>query len=188
MNVYDFDNTIYDGESGLDLFLFYLRRYPDIIQYAPKVIAATIRYKRHKITIEEALTRYTIYIETFLRRLPDPQGDMERFWDKHQHKIKPWYEDIRRPDDLIISASPEAELSVICRRLGINQFLGTRVDEETMTITHFNFRENKVKYFREQYPDAVIDTLYTDSYNDRWLMDIATHVVLVKGDKQTVLK
>ena len=26
MNVYDFDNTIYDGESTLDLFFFYISR------------------------------------------------------------------------------------------------------------------------------------------------------------------
>lgn len=26
VNVYDFDNTIYDGESGFDIFMFYLKR------------------------------------------------------------------------------------------------------------------------------------------------------------------
>jgi lantibiotic modifying enzyme len=26
MNVYDFDNTIYRGESGVDLFLYYLKK------------------------------------------------------------------------------------------------------------------------------------------------------------------
>ena len=31
MRVFDFDNTIYDGESGLDIFLFYLKKEPKLI-------------------------------------------------------------------------------------------------------------------------------------------------------------
>jgi phosphoserine phosphatase len=183
VNVFDFDNTIYDGESGLDLFAFYIKRYPSLLRYTPKVIHALVRYKQHKITIEEALTIYAPLIEDFLRGLEDPEGDMRKFWDKNQHKIKPFYDDLRRDDDVIISASPEVELAEICGRIGIKRFLGTVIDDETRQITHFNFRQNKVTYFKERYPGEEIDTLFTDSYNDRWLMEIAKHVVLVSGDK-----
>ncbi|MDR1408725.1 MAG: haloacid dehalogenase-like hydrolase [Oscillospiraceae bacterium] len=188
MNVFDFDNTIYDGESGIDLFTFYLKRYPDLLKFAPKVATALVRYKLRKITIDKALQLYAPYVEEFLRRLDDPEKDMREFWDLHQHKIKPFYEDLRREDDLVISASPEGELAEICGRLGIKQYLGSVIDEETRQITRFNFRQNKVKYFREKYPDAEIDTLFTDSFNDRWLMDIAKHVVLVDGDKYKRIK
>ena len=35
--------------------------------------------------------------------------------------------------------------------------------------------------FRERYPEGNIDTLYTDSYNDKPLMDISDNVFFVKG-------
>ena len=40
MNVYDFDNTIYDGESTFDLFLFYLKKKPSLIRLMPTVVSA----------------------------------------------------------------------------------------------------------------------------------------------------
>jgi phosphoserine phosphatase len=188
MNAFDFDNTIYDGESGIDLFRFYLKRFPDLLSFTPKVLTALTRYKLGKITLNEAIELYAPHVEDFLKRLENPENDMREFWDAHQHKIKPFYRILHRPDDLVISASPELELAEICGRLGIKQYLGSIVDKETRRITHFNFRQNKVIYFRQKYPDAEIGTLFTDSFHDRWLMDIAKHVVLVKGDSYRMIK
>ena len=188
MNVFDFDNTIYDGESGFDLFKYYIKRHPDLVKYAPRVVTAFARYKRHQISLNEALAQYLPYIEAFLRRIEDPVSDMRDFWNKHEHKIKPIYKVLVKEDDVIVSASPEGELREICQRLGIKNYLGTVIDEETWKITHVNFRENKLKYFREKYGDTDIDVLYTDSYNDKWLMDISKHVVLVEGDKFNLIK
>ncbi len=42
--------------------------------------------------------------------------------------------------------------------------------------------------FRERYPDGEIDNLYTDSYNDKPLMDISRNVFFVKGNKITQIK
>lgn len=36
MNVYDFDGTIYDGDSSVDFFLYALKRMPSLIRYAPR--------------------------------------------------------------------------------------------------------------------------------------------------------
>ena len=48
MNVYDFDNTIYDGESILDFFFFYLKKTPYLVKYIPKVFYALYKYKRSR--------------------------------------------------------------------------------------------------------------------------------------------
>ena len=56
-------------------------------------------------------------------------------------------------------------------------------DLDKKEITHFNFKDNKVKKFRELYGDAKIDSFYTDSYNDRAVMDISEKVFLVKNGK-----
>lgn len=50
VNVYDFDNTIYDGESGFDIFMFYLKKDPkEIAKLIPRFGEAFIRYKRGAI-------------------------------------------------------------------------------------------------------------------------------------------
>ena len=38
MNVYDFDKTIYRGDSTKDFYFFLLRRHPVLIRYLPKQI------------------------------------------------------------------------------------------------------------------------------------------------------
>ena len=36
MNVYDFDNTIYRGESAVDLFWYYLKQDKSLLRYVPE--------------------------------------------------------------------------------------------------------------------------------------------------------
>ena len=189
MNVYDFDNTIYDGESCFDLFLFYLRRRPGLLLLLPKVVYAFAKYKRGKVTADDFLTVYAPQVEQMLREIPDVQGDMRAFWDTHEKKIKPFYAELRRPDDLLITAGPDFSVREICRRLSIEHFLASRVDLTTGKIEHFNLRERKIEAFRQAYPDAQIDSVYTDSpENDRFLIELARQAYYVKGSKITRIK
>ena len=45
LNVYDFDKTIYDGDSSIDFYLFCLKRKKSIILLLPKQVFAMILYK-----------------------------------------------------------------------------------------------------------------------------------------------
>ena len=38
MNVFDFDNTIYDGETLIDFALHYVKTDPKIWKYVPKLL------------------------------------------------------------------------------------------------------------------------------------------------------
>ncbi|NLA76469.1 MAG: phosphoserine phosphatase [Clostridiales bacterium] len=187
MNVYDFDNTIYDGESAIDFFVFYLRRDPSLIKYTPKIIHALIRYKRGTISIEQALGEYGAIAENYFSTVKGLDGDVRLFWDKHIGKIKPFYYELHSEDDLIISASPEISLKDICSRLGIKRYIGTAFGDDGK-ISRFCFRENKVRAFFELYPDEKIENFYTDSLNDKALIDISENAFLVKGMKITRVK
>ena len=68
-------------------------------------------------------------------------------------------------------------------RLGTQNIIASEVDLDKREITHFNFKENKVRRFRELYGDARIKSFYTDSYNDQAVMDISDKVFLVKKGK-----
>lgn len=189
MNVYDFDNTIYDGESCFDLFLFYIRRQPKLLLLLPKVVFAFAKYKRGKVTVEQFLTIYAPQVEEYLRNIPDIESDMRLFWDKHEKNIKPFYENMRREDDLIITASPDFSMREICRRLGIKNCLSSVVNLETGHIDHFNLRERKIAAFRAKYPDATIENFYTDSpKNDAPLIALSEKAFVVQGEKITRVK
>ena len=188
MNVYDIDNTIYRGESAVDLFWYYLKQDKSLLRYVPEVAAALVRYKRGKITIEEALSVYGARVADYFLTIPDFEADLKTFWDTHMKNIKPFYARQHRPDDVILSASPERVLEEACRRLGIAHWIGTQFDEQTGTITRLCFRENKVSSFLERFPHAKIEQFYTDSFNDQPMIDLAEHAFLVKGDRIRQLK
>ena len=38
-DLYDFDKTVFDGESGSEFWLFCLKRHPSIIRFLPKQAA-----------------------------------------------------------------------------------------------------------------------------------------------------
>lgn len=189
MNVYDFDNTIYDGESILDLFFFYVRRDPYLIRYLPKVFRALAKYKAGKITVEQAIERYAPFVEDYFRKIPDFNADAVTFWDSHMKNIKPFYAKLQREDDVIVTASPELSMRVICQRLNVKHCVGSIIDEETGRITRLCMRSRKVPAFLEAFPDAHIDNFYTDSpKNDAPLIEMADHAFVVKGNKIKQIK
>ena len=189
MNVYDFDNTIYDGESCFDLFLFYIRKDPGLLLLLPKVLAAFAKYKRGKVTADAFLSENAALVEERLRQIPDIEADMRVFWDKHMRKIKPFYNEIRREDDWIVTAAPDFSMREVCRRLGVRNCVSSRVDLETCRILHFNLRERKIEAFRAACPDAKIDNVYTDSpVNDAPLIEMAEHAFVVTGKRIRQIK
>ncbi len=188
MNVYDFDNTIYRGESGIDLFLYYLRRDPKLLSAVPWAVSCITKYKATKMTLDDAMKNYSSVIEDYCKTIEDIDGDIQRFWDKNSRKIKSFYLKQRKDDDIVISACVDVVLAEICNRLNIKNFVGSQVDMKSRTLVSFCYRENKVKAFKEKYPDAVIDNFYTDSFNDQPMIDLAQNAYLVKGDKITKIK
>lgn len=189
MNVYDFDDTIYDGESCLDLFRFYIKKDPSLLKKAPRVLYAFAKYKMGKVTVEQALRQYGGELAEMFLKIPDMRADAEEFWDIYFKNIKPFYKQIQQPDDLIITASPEITVQVACERLGIHNLIGSVIDPKTGEVTRLCMRGNKIKAFFEAYPEGKIENFYTDSpKNDKPLIDAAQHAFIVKGSKITQIK
>lgn len=182
MRVLDFDNTIYDGESPLDFYLFSLRYNPFVLRFAPRVIRQSYRYKRARVTLEEMEAVVAKCGQAYLDSFDDIEGMIERFWDTHMHKIKSWY--IPQPDDVIMTASFDCMMDVIMERLGIQNCICSTVDMKTHVVTHLNFGNNKVAAFKESFGDeAVPDEFYTDNLSDLPMMRYARQAFLVKGNR-----
>ena len=188
MNVYDFDNTIYDGESCFDLFKFYIKKDPSLMKLFPKVAKAFSRYKKGEVGLSEMVSKYAPMAEEKLSAI-DFENEPKEFWDKHMHKIKPFYKQLQREDDLIITASPDFHMEEIAKRLGIKHCLTSKVNKESGKIEFICIRQNKITAFRKLYGDKEIENFYTDSpENDAPLIEIAKHAFVVKGNKITQVK
>jgi len=119
-----------------------------------------------------------------------PQVDAEQeaaeFWRAHGYRqIKKWYLKMKRPSDVISTASPEFFVQPLAKKLGV-QLLGSQVDPKTgRMIGGYNRGEEKVVRFRAEYGKAEIDKFYSDSHSDAPLAKIAKKAFWVKGEKVT---
>lgn len=177
MNVYDFDKTVFDGDSTARFYRYCIARRPSLILRFPLPAAARYLVKRDadsKLAFKERFYR-------FLQKIDDIDGEVQRFW--RGKTLKSWYLEQKREDDVIISASPEFLLAPVCERLGV-ALLASRVDKHTGKYDGLNCHgEEKVRRFRERYGDAKIDEFYSDSRSDAPLARLAAKAYLVKGDK-----
>ena len=180
MNVYDFDGTIYNGETSRDFFFFCLKRYPKVKRYIPKILFYGLGYVLRIVD----KTKFKNKFYTFLHAVRNVDYAVERFWKRQEVKIHKWYLEKKQPTDVIISASPEFMLRPIAKKLGVERLMGTKVDKETGYLYSTNCHgEEKVRRFREMYPDASIEEFYSDMYSDTPLAKIADQAFLVKGEK-----
>ena len=182
MNVYDFDGTIYSGDSTIDFFLFCLGRRPQIVRYLPMQVWGAVLYLIKRIS----RTRFKEYFFSFLRGLPDVDGELSLFWRGRGEKIMAWYAARRSKEDVVISASPDFLLEGICASLGISALIASHVDKRTGLYTGENCRgEEKVRRFQEAYPGKAIRTFYSDSRSDLPLARLAKEAFLIRRGKIT---
>jgi len=178
MNVYDFDRTIYDGDSSIDFYLFVLCRKPYLIALFPLQAWGAALYFLGIHSKEKMKELYFI----FTRFIP-VQRTVLSFWDKNCKKIKSWYMRQKQDSDVIISASPDFLLEpLVCSYLGVT-LIASRFDESTGKYIGKNcFGEEKVVRLYSIYPAAAIDNFYSDSHADTPLAHIAKNAFLVHGN------
>lgn len=179
MNVYDFDKTIYDGDSSLDFYKFCLKRHPYILLLMPGQIISAFLYKANVIGKNKFKERFF----SFLQRIPDIDEEVFSFWNEHEAKIKNWYKKNKQNSDIIVSASPEFLLKEICDRMSIKHVVATQIDKKTGKLTGNNcYGKEKVNRLKKYMPDIKIHCFYSDSYSDTPVARISEKAFLVKGD------
>lgn len=183
MNVYDFDNTIYAGDSSVDFYVFCLKRHPSILTLFPRQLWGAILYRLGKIT----KVRFKEIFFSFLPKLNYVDEEVSLFWDANESRIKGWYHAQKKCDDLIVSASPFFLLKCICDRLCIKYLIASSVNSQTGKFEGNNcYGEEKVAAFLRVFPDSEINDFYTDSVSDAPLAVLAHRSYLVKKDKITL--
>ena len=181
MNVYDFDGTIFPSDCSVKFAFWCMNRHPHLwITFFPKALRNLIRVHRGK------MPRYLMMREYYkINRIKDFDKQIERFWDKNEKKIAPWYLAQKRSDDLIISASPTCIIEPIARRLGVN-FMATEYDREYgVLLNNLMYAKEKARYiFDHGFP--AIENFYSDSLADTPLALCAEKAHLVTNKASTV--
>ena len=179
MNAYDFDKTIYNGDSTADFYLFSLKRHKKIFLLAPSLLGAVTKFYVFK---RGTKTQFKEVMYRFLKNC-DPEKDVSDNKKKKEKNIKGFYLRQRREDDVIISASPVFLLKPICDRLGIKHLIASKVDPHTGKYSGENCHgEEKVRRFYERFGHVEIDEFYSDSHSDDPMAEIAEKAFLVKGE------
>ena len=174
-DLYDFDGTIYDGDSGVDIILFALKKYPKIFFL---LIINCFKYL-FKIIDKETFKGYMF---SFVKYIDNMDEFLNEFWDRNECKIKTFWKNKKsHKKDIIISASGYFWLKPIADKYEVVDLIATNIDTSTGKIIGNNCHgKEKVKLFYSKYKDAIIDKMYTDSSNDLPLIKEARQGFMVK--------
>lgn len=173
-DLYDFDGTIYDGDSGIDIIKFYLKRNP---LYFFKAFLYGLLF----ITKIYSKEKFKTKIFSFVTKI-DVDKFVDDFWKVNHHKLKDfWTSKKSHKNDVIISASCKFWLEPIAKEYKIKELIATDMDLSTGEVLGNNCHgREKVKLFYQSFPKGIVHTMYTDSVNDLPLIEEAEEGYLVR--------
>ena len=184
INGYDFDGTIYNGDSSVDFYLYCLKRKPILIKYLIIQIWGIIMYVL-KFKSKEYMKEKFFSI---LKSIDNIDEYVEDFWKKKYKNIKSWYLNQKEITDVIISASPEFLLKPLEKKLGV-KVIATKVNKNTGRFESKNCHDyEKVERFNKEIKNKKLKAFYSDSMTDKPIMDISQEAYYVKKDKIFKLK
>lgn len=179
MRVFDFDGTLYRGDSTLDFYLFCLSQQPHLIAWIPfqscQMLGA-IFGRQGRTAVKEGFY-------SFLRHLCSIEELVEGFWQRREGKLNCCLVGRIEEGDVVVSASPDFLLRPLCDARGW-ELIASQVDPQTGVCLSPNCRGGeKVRRFRERFPRQEVSEFYSDSRSDAALASLADRSFLVRGSK-----
>jgi len=162
IDVYDFDGTIYDGDSTVDFVRFCLARHPAGLLALPRVSASALGL----LTGRHDLTEFKSALFGEMAGRFSLTEEARAFWamEKTQGKLGAWFRETPRDVPIVIaSASPEFELRYAADILGVGTLIGTRCEDKTGRLIGKNCKgEEKLRRIAEAVGPFAIRAMYTD--------------------------
>jgi phosphoserine phosphatase len=180
IKVFDFDNTLYHGESSIDLAFYLIRRNKRILLYVPSILINLAKYKMCLVDREKAEQEINDFLKVAVKDKYEAAEIVESFWAENSYRLDENMIKRVRKDDVIITAGPDMLIDGIKDKLGTDNIISSIIDPDKREMVYFNFGENKAKRYKEVYGDTPIECFYTDSFNDKPLMKLANKVYIVE--------
>ena len=179
LDVYDFDDTIYDGDSTIDFYLYCLKKQPSLIRYLPIQIWYFIKYKLKLVKKEKFKEKFYV----FFSGIDNIDECVKNFWEKNKKKIR--FELIKKTNNqkYIISASPEFILQEICNtKLKDFKLIASKVNKNTGKLESKNcYGAEKVGRLKQEVKEEFkIENFFSDSNSDKYLAELSENSYLVK--------
>ena len=181
--VYDFDKTIYDGETGVNFSTFYLKKYPlKSILFLIKYSKNLLFYLLKIINLTTLKERYFEFLETHSKE--EIEKLVADFWETKKNK---------KECEMVIvsSASPLFLIEKFLLSLGYDKVFGTNFvnDNKETFIAKIDGENNKgdekVKKLNEWAKqndfEYEITEFYSDSLADKPLYDISKKTYWIKN-------
>ena len=185
--VYDFDGTIYDGDSSVDFIKFCLSKKKSLILLLPNMAVSVIKNK-FKLINKETMKESFFEIIT---KFEDIDLIIKEFWEKHEYKLKNFFiKKKNHKNDIIASASPIFLLEPIAKKYKVKDLFASPIDKKTGKYYGINCHGvEKVRLINNKYPNCIIEEMYSDDAKaDGPLLDLAKKSYIVKHDKITKYK
>jgi len=180
MNGYDFDKTIYDGDSSTDFFIYMIFHRPYLMLFIPYFLVVLLLYGL-KIISKKRVKELLFF---FVPWHKDINKIVDKFWQKHANKIFDWYASQKQSDDIIISASLDFLLEPVMNVLSIKNWMSTKYNVKTGKIEGENcYGEEKLKRFTLEFKNVKLVSFYSDSMSDLPMMRVAKNAYLIKQKK-----
>ena len=179
MNVYDFDGTLYRGESSFHFARFCLLKKPKVYLFFQKIISLYRKHKKNVLSLEETNALFKKILDTVLVTDEDLEMFVQTFWKKYEKNLNWPLIHTMKEDDVILSAGPDFLLKN--SPLKDKNIICSQIDLKNKKILFFCYGENKRMQFQKTYKGKIIEKFYTDSYSDYPLMTLAHQVYFVKN-------
>lgn len=178
MNIYDFDETIYDGDSSIDFFKYCLKVNKKCLLVIPKFILFICLYLL-KIVEKEKMKSVFFSIVKYFNNI---DAVVKEFWKEKNYQLKDYYLKQRKDTDIIVSASPEFLLKPVAKKYGF-KLIATNIDKKTGQIIGNNCygKEKVVRLASEGIKKC--DNFYSDSLSDTPASRIAKKAYIVKKEE-----
>lgn len=181
MNIYDFDDTIFDGDSSVMFIKYSFFKHPILVLWCGiKGLKEIVKYLFKKSSIGEIKSE----LFSFVKHLDNLEEYMNKYVLKHEKYIKKFYLDQRKNDDVVISASFDFIVRPFCESLGIKHIIATEYDTKKGCIIGKNCKgKEKIVRFKKTFKNPKVNNAYSDSLSDIPMFEIAKNGFIVKGEE-----
>lgn len=188
LRVFDFDGTLYNGDSSVDFFLYELFRGRVGVKKIFYFFAVLIKKVLGAATTKDLKSAlFSFVVKRAEKNLLF--SDLKDFWKKHKSKLRADLLKEGAGESIVITASPDFLVRGGCEILKIKCLIATKLNLKTGKIDGENCKgEEKVRLFDAAFKGRVIDRFYTDSISDRPLIKKAKKAFFIKGKKIIEIK